>query len=476
MTLGARRAEGTRDAQEPSGPSILERRERASSRMGGVQLPRHRASGRASVPTMRATRPGGRHRLALAIDRWIGPLLCAALLPVKALSRRTATGLGPGEVSKVLLVKMWGMGSIVLASPLLRELRSRHPEARIDFATLRENAEILDHYPEISGRFAPDLSRGVVRFLVDTLAVLWRVRRERYDLVLDLEFFTRFSAIFSFLAGARCSHGFSSKGSHRGRLHDVQVPFNAYKHVSANFLALLRGQPFDRVLEFDPQAPDLLPRLEARPGSWENCRALVEQEPCWLPGRPIVVVNPNAGGMALERRWPAERISELVGALVARRDVNVVLIGSAPERPYVESIVARAGLEGRVVDLAGRLCIPELVALLANARVLVTNDSGPLHIGAAAGVSAIALFGPETPVLYAPLRSHASQRHVIRHLGLTCSPCMFVHSNKVVSCWFAEALCMTGITTASVYQAVTELLDATASPTQPVRHLRALDS
>ena len=82
-----------------------------------------------------------------------------------------------------------------------------------------------------------------------------------------------------------------------------------------------------------------------------------------------------------------------------------------------------------------------------------------MHIAAAAGARTVALFGPETPTLYAPLRADRGQQHIVHYKKLACSPCMFVHDNKVLSCWFAQAKCMSGITPAEVLASVEALLD-----------------
>ncbi len=419
---------------------------------------------------MRSPRPR-LYPIALWIDRWIGTSLCALLLVWKRLFRRSAPPLASGEVRRVLLLKMWGMGSIVLATPLVRRLGERFPEARVDLLTLRENRALAELVPGVDRVLDLDLRGGIPSFLVATARTILGLRRERYDLLLDLEFFTRFSALFSFLARPRRSHGFSAKGKWRGMLHDVQVPFNAYNHVALNFLDLLQGDPMDPVPAEDALAPGALPALDAPPKAWDACRRAVESDPAWLPGRPVVVVNPNAGDMALERRWPREQAAELLRHLCATQPVNVVLTGSASERAYVESVVDAAGVASRAVNLAGQIGIAELVALLAHADVVVTNDSGPLHLACAAGASTVALFGPETPVLYGPLRSREGQRHAVHYLKLACSPCMFVHDNKVLSCWFAQAKCMTGIAPAAVLASVEELLDARGRAERPLRVL-----
>ncbi len=417
---------------------------------------------------MAESRPGRRrYELQLWIDRRVGPLVCAILLGVKRLLRRRLPP--PEPVRKILLVKFWGMGSIVLATPLLERLRARYPDARLDFVSLRENEPLLALLPGLGRIRSVDLSRGNLRFLAHSVRTLIDLRRERYDLLLDLEFFTRFSAIFSYLAGARRSHGFSAKGNWRGRLHDVEVPFNAYNHVATNFETLLHGDPMRPVGA--GQTP-LLPVLDAPEAAWRQCRALLEAHPAWRAGRPLVAVNPNAGEMAVERRWPLERMADLLARLCDERDVNVALIGAPSEREYVASVARVSGAGERAIDLAGRVDVAGLVALLAHADLLVTNDSGPMHIAAAAGTSTVALFGPETPSLYAPLRSRPDQRHRLHYVGLACSPCMFVHDNKVLSCWFAQARCMTGIEARDVLASVDALL---APQIRPAR-LRVIDS
>lgn len=429
-------------------------------------------------PGVRPSRPNRRYQAALFVDRHLGPILCALLLVARRLTRRAAPPLAPGEMRKVLLVKMWGMGSVVLVSPTLRELRAQFPGARIDFLTLRENAAVLRFYEEVDRVHALDLARGIPRFLLDTVVLLGRLRRERYDLVLDLEFFTRFSAIASCLIGARRSHGFSTKGSWRGRLHDVEAPFNSYHHVALNFLSLLRASAVEPLPVSDEafREGESLPPLRASEAAWQSCLATLRADPAWREGASLAVVNPNAGDMALERRWPAERVVDFLRGLAAEPDVNVVLIGAPAERDYVQGIALAPGLSGRVISAAGRTSLEELVAMLGHADLVVTNDSGPLHLACAAGASTVALFGPETPALYGPLRARPGQRHAVHYRGLACSPCMFVHDNKVLACWFAQARCMTDIRPEDVLSSARMLLARQTDAGRSAARLRVLDS
>ena len=409
---------------------------------------------------MRPARPNRRYQIALWLDGRVGPLLCLLLLVARRLRNRRSQAQEGRPVEKVLVLKFWGIGSIVLASPLLLALRTRYPRARIDFVTLAENEAILSMYPQVDRSITLDLGKGILGFIADTLRTILRIRRERYDLVLDLEFFTKYSAIFSCLANARVTRGFSAKGSARGQLHDVEVPFNTYHHVSINFLTLLEGDPMRAIPLSRGEELVTLPPLRASEQASADCKRMLESDPAWRRDRPTVVVNPNVGDMALERRWPAERMAALLQSLAANDESNIVLTGSRAERAYVESLVHLAGIDGRVVSVAGRLDLDAFVALLQRAAVVVTNDSGPLHLARAAGASVVALFGPETPVLYGPLRSREGQPYRVHYRGLACSPCMNVHENKVLSCWFAQARCMTEIEPRDVLASIAELLAA----------------
>jgi heptosyltransferase-2 len=137
--------------------------------------------------------------------------------------------------------------------------------------------------------------------------------------------------------------------------------------------------------------------------------------------------------------------------------------GAKHRQPHTELVAALSERRDHVVNLAGRLTVPEYAALAARAGVVLSNDSGPLHVAAAAGASTVALFGPETPVLYGPLRIHPGQRHEVHYRRLACSPCIFVHDDKELSCWFAEAKCMTAIDPEVVLRSVRALLAERAS-------------
>jgi heptosyltransferase-2 len=129
---------------------------------------------------------------------------------------------------------------------------------------------------------------------------------------------------------------------------------------------------------------------------------------------------------------------------------DVVLIGSEREAAYVRRIRDEAG-RPNIHELAGALSLGMLAELLQRSKLLVTNDSGPLHLAVALDVPTVSLFGPETPVLYAPPQNG---RHIVFFKNIDCSPCINVHNGKLMKCCRTRPECLESITVAEVVRAI----------------------
>jgi ADP-heptose:LPS heptosyltransferase len=390
-------------------------------------------------------------------DKFLGAIACALLQPLRlARSRRT---IAPPP-RNVLLIKFWGLGSLQLLTPAVRALRRELPAARLTILTLRENEAfarglgVFDEVRTLDVR-VPHGSGGWGRVFLRIARLVAELRSARYDRVYDFEFFTRLSALVSLVSGARETFGFAAPGVWRGAFHTDTVPFNRYWHVARNFRALAGGE--------DGEDVGALTAFPLRPEDRASVVGKLDRAgvPC---DRPIVVLNPNAGALALERRWPAPSFAALARRLATEDRTPVVFVGSEEERGYVAAVVRAAGpaQAGFVTDLSGELSIGELAALLGRAGALVTNDSGPMHIGAALGTHTVALFGPETPVMYAPIGA----RTVALWKPPACSPCINVHDNKVLSCVRGTPECLTNI---SVDAVLAEVRAARAAPSRRLR-------
>ncbi len=411
------------------------------------------------APPPQAEVPGGIpiQRLQL-VDRLLGPLVLLVLQPWRLL-RRLSRRERDAAPERVLLIKFWGIGSLQLLTPAVAALRATHPGARLELLTLAENGDfavglgVFDEVLRLDVRCSSwtQIAHRILR-------LIFELRDRSYCRIVDFEFFTRFSVAVAFLASAQHSTGFRTASVWRGKLHTTGVTFNRYWHVARNFRALAGGEDGHEVNATEVQAFE--PTSEDRAKLASKLTTVDD----------YVVFNVNAGRLSLERRWPREDYIALARRLFAETELNLVLVGATSERGYVAEITtALASHTRRVNDLAGALSLGELAALLEGAALLVSNDSGPMHIAAALGTPTLGLFGPETPQMYAPLglRARALYRPTV------CSPCINVHQNKVSTCVRGRPECLTNLQVDYVWEcALAELSER--SSLYPLRATRGL--
>lgn len=379
-----------------------------------------------------------------AIDQHLGRLLCAIL----SLWPRKAQVLGSHPVQTIAVVKFWGLGSLVLLGPAIQRLRERYPGARIVLVTQKANREVLELLNYADEAWYLDLGAGMSHFVLSLYRLVCQLRRVPIDLLIDAEFLTRFSALLTCVSGAKFRVGFSVPEIYRGHFHDAYHPFNPHFHMVENFIALAE----QNLTPANPPAP--LPLLTPPKSAHQSLR---EKFPAkWKQaGERLIVVNPNAGELALERRWPPERFAELITALQTHHLGVVVLIGAPSERAYIGRLKAMLpdGVD-QVMDLSGQTSLAELAALFSEASLLISNDTGPLHLACATGTPTVAIFGPETPVLFGP----RNPRSRTLYQNLACSPCLTVHNGRTVRCPYARTHCVADISVQQVVAAAEELL------------------
>lgn len=382
-----------------------------------------------------------------AVDRQVGRALCAVL--GQLFPARPQAMPEPSSVREIALVKFWGMGSIVLMTPAVELLRERYPDARLTFVTQAANRELLAMVKGVDEVMTLELGKGPAAFLGSLLKLVTGARGRRFDLWIDAEFLTRFSAILTGVSGARVRAGFHVPEVSRGNLHDVRVPFNVHWHMIDNFCLVASN-------ELSPPGEER--PLQAFKPTAQAALSLGNQLAAagLAPGEPYLVLNPNAGELALERRWSVERFAQLADALAPHFPGKLVLVGAPAERDYVARVIERVKAQDRLIDLSGRTTLPELVALFAEAKLLVSNDTGPLHLACAVGTPTVAIFGPESPTLFGP----RGPQHRVVSRGLACSPCLNVHNGRTVSCRYETTRCVAEIGVLEVLSAALQQLAA----------------
>ena len=396
------------------------------------------------------------------IDRLVGVPLCAlatALLKVWWRLRPRP----PQRIRRVLFLELSEMGSTILADPAMRKARALL-DAELYFAIFAENAGSLDLSGTISKKNVFRIrNTSMWHLALDTLRFLLWTRRNRIDTVVDLELFSRFTALLSGLSGANRRVGFyrfHNEGLYRGEMLTHRVAYNPHIHIAKNFIALINALlsatptvPYSKTLIGDDELTIAVPppSIPARESLLIRIKALAPELD--LSKFRIVLINPNASEMLPHRRWMPERFVNLIQRVLATNDDTLVLITGAPsERAEAEKLARQCGAD-RCIVFAGHSTLADLPVLYALAAVMVTNDSGPAHFAAASGLPTIVLFGPETPNLYLPLGSSKAI-----YAGLACSPCVSASNHRKSAC--DDNVCMRAIGVEQVLAAVTEVLAA----------------
>lgn len=329
--------------------------------------------------------------------------------------------------ANILLVKPGAIGDLLQLTPVLRALRAAFPETRLSVLVgSRDTAALFAGNPCVHETIVFD-RRGEHRSF-GGIARLWRrLRRNRYDLVVNYQ---RSNVMGWFL----CTASFPC------RVLVYRKARNRTVHAVVNHLEAVAP------LGIDPlRVPH---ELEFHPGPEAERFAADLFRAAGLDGVPVVALNPGATHAV--NRWGAERFAHLADRLVAEARARIVIVGGAEDTPLAERILS--GSRTNPLSLAGKTGLAELGAVLGRCVVLVTGDTGPMHVATAVGVRVVALFGAADPDRTGPV---GPGHRVLQARDVSCVPC---RSRKCTHPIYLE--CMERISVDMAYEAVREVLDA----------------
>lgn len=395
-----------------------------------------------------------------AVDKWAGiPLTFFLTLPVKLFSRFKKTqGKKP---QRVLFIELSEMGSTILVNPALEKTKTQLG-AEVFFVIFRKNKPSLDLLHTIPNTNIYTIREHNIAVLaLDTLGFLLWARSKRIDTVVDLELFSRFTALLTGLCGAAFRvgfHSFHNEGLYRGDLLTHKVAYNPHVHIAKNFIALVNALlapskelPFSKTYIDDKEIE--LPVLTSSEAEVASIRALIKKRYSAYDSKvhKIVLINPNASELLPQRRWMPERYVELIQRILKTDESIIVLITGAPsEAKEAAEMCARTGKE-QCVNFAGATPLQQLPALYNVASLMVTNDSGPGHFSSITALPTFVLFGPETPALYGSLGNSTPI-----YAGLACSPCVSASNHRKTPC--QDNKCLQAISVDQVFSLVKEQL------------------
>jgi ADP-heptose:LPS heptosyltransferase len=341
---------------------------------------------------------------------------------------------------RIVVCKFKGLGSIIQASPMLAALKHRFPESEITFVTTPGNIAMLKKISDVDRIITVD-DKSFLKLIPSLFRAMIRLIRLRADVYIDLEIYSNFSTLVTLFSLARNRIGFYLRSSSfRMGIYTHMMYFNTGMAIAEVYLQIAR----------------LFGPLEQPAGLFPLYRNVADEAGAKAPEEAYLVINPNASDLRLERRWAAENFAELIRRCLQQfPGMKILLVGSPSERPYTEQVVAQIA-SPRVLNMAGRTSMDELIMLIRRARLMITNDTGPMHIAFACDTPAICLFGPCAPEQYAWLGNAT-----ILYKRVFCSPC--VHEFSQPPCG-GNNTCMQLITVDEVMSAVAGRLKDAESP------------
>jgi ADP-heptose:LPS heptosyltransferase len=394
-------------------------------------------------------------------DRWIGAPLCAVLTVLRKIFESAAPP-GPREVRRILFVKFAEQGSTVLAYPAIRRATEMVGRENVYFVVFEDNRFILDAMEIIPiGNVITIATQSLFGLATSALRAVFKVRKIGIDAVVDMEFLTRFSAILTFTTGAKSRvgfHTFFGDGPYRGDLMTHRLLYNPHLHTSQMFEAMVEALTRDPAVlpTFDYTPSVNQPLAEFRPSQSEvaEINALLQRENPRIGSAPLILLNPNAGDLLPLRRWPSQSYVQLARRLLERYPDLFIGFTGAPAEAAANSQLADEVGSDRVIRLAGKTTLRQVLVLYVRSEILVTNDSGPAHFASMTPIRVVTLFGPETPALFAARSPNATALWA----GIACSPCVNAYNNRQSVC--RNNLCMQAITVDDVFKEVTRIYDS----------------
>jgi heptosyltransferase-1 len=337
---------------------------------------------------------------------------------------------------KILIIKPSSLGDVIHALPFLNAVKDSFPDSEIDWVISRSLKGILESNPLINELVVVNKdSWKRIRNLPKTVSELSSLNRalksKKYDIVVDLQGLLR-SGLIALSTPSTLKVGFADAREGSSLLYDKKVSVNGIAHAVDKCLEVAKaiGARTD-----NPRFPVYIS---------DKAKTKVSE----LLGdiKEYIVIFPSSRWIT--KRWPAENFADLI----SKTPLPCVISGSRDDRQIARTIKDAldskyAGLSqsSKTLDLCGKTDLSELVSLIAAAKTIVTNDSGPMHIAAALNKHTVALFGPTDPAKTGPYGWQKNKNLKVIRADVPCSPC-----RKKKNC--SEFICMDQISVSQVLE------------------------
>ena len=362
----------------------------------------------------------------------------------------------------VLLIELSEMGSAILVDPAMRKLK-KNIEGELFFVIFSKNKvslQLLKTVPE-KNIFTID-ENGIVEIAKTSLEFLKWCREKEIDSVIDLELFSRFTALLTAASGASNRvgfHAFHNEGLYRGDFLTHKVSYNPHQHITKNFIALVdallsekQELPFTKRIIDDSETQ--IAKAVINDEEKESVIAIISDMYTGFDAQknPLILVNSNASDLLPQRRWDRENYGDVIKKILAYNSNAIILLTGAPAEKEGAQLLADYVGDKRCINFAGAVKFLQLPALYSVSAFMLTNDSGPAHFASITDMHTFVIFGPETPALYGSLGPSTPI-----FAGMSCSPCVSASNHRKTPC--SDNQCIKVITPDWVFNTLKFKLD-----------------
>lgn len=334
------------------------------------------------------------------------------------------------EFKKILIIRLSSMGDVILASPLIRAIKTRYPSAMVDFAVKKEFASLVQYNPHIHQLIQVDTSR-----MDESIQA---VQQNGYDWILNIQKSSRANQLLKHSGKARVTT-YNKQRVNRFLL--IRFKWNLYKQIQPVVERYFEAAaPFH--INYDGQGTEIF-YTDAE--ETRLTQILLEQG--IGPNDPYITLCP--GAKHKNKQWEPDGFAALARQIHQNQGTRIILLGGPDDKEVCNYVQSKIDVE--VVNLAGKLSLLESAALLKKSKWVVSNDSGLMHLAQSQKTPVVAIFGPTVKEFgFFPLPGKAA----VVETNLSCRPCTKMGAN---ACPKGHHRCMKDISADRVYQAGVDL-------------------
>ncbi|MDP2682193.1 MAG: lipopolysaccharide heptosyltransferase II [Deltaproteobacteria bacterium] len=349
--------------------------------------------------------------------------------------------------NKVLIIKLGAIGDLLMTTPAVRALKKAYPTSHVSLLVGKSSKMAVNGNPYIDEFIECDdyiIYKGtLLQKLKYILSLILKIKRKKYDVVFVFHRDWRFN-LFAFLCGIPERVGFDRNGE--GRFLTKKVRISGIKHNIDQYLEIIKAIG----IRDDGKGMDFIISNEAE----KAVDKILTKKGLKNGDIKIGVLAGGASNIKTEmpiKRWPVEDYAELSRKIVAD-GYKVILLGAESDK-FNSEIILRNIING-VIDLTGRTTLEETAAVMKRCKVIVTHDSGPMHLASAMQVPVISIFGPTDPRGYYPLNSGG--HYFWNAENIECAPCY--EDGRFPDC--NDPICIKAVTVEQVYEKLKDIIDA----------------